>query len=48
MPAMIVPAALVVIALMLLVFFWRLGREGRRRYEYWKAVLAIWRRNQRG
>lgn len=47
MPAMIVPAMLVVIAIMTLVFIWRLAREGRRRYEYWKQVLRYWRRKNR-
>ena len=46
MPALVVPASLVVVAILLLVFFWRLGREGRRRYEYWKGVYGVWRRNQ--
>lgn len=47
MPALIVPAALVVVVVMGLVFFWRLGREGRRRFEYWRGVFRIWKKNQR-
>jgi len=46
MPALMGPAILVVIAIMLLVLLWRLAREGRRRFEYWKGVLAVWKRNQ--
>ena len=47
MPVLVGPAILVVIAVLLLVLVWRLAREGRRRFEYWKGVLSIWRRNQR-
>lgn len=38
--------ALGAIAVLFVVLFWRLGREGRRRIEYWKGVLRIWRRNR--
>ena len=41
------PAIVVVIAILLLVLLWRLAREGRRRFEYWKAVMAVWKRNQK-
>ncbi|MEM7096330.1 MAG: hypothetical protein AAF567_25210 [Actinomycetota bacterium] len=47
MPILVVPAILVVIAIMLLILLWRLSREGRRRYEYWKQVLAFWRRKRK-
>jgi len=45
-PALFVPAILVVFGVLVLVLFWRLGREGRRRYEYWKGVMGIWKRNR--
>jgi len=47
MPALIGPAIVVIAGLFLLIFLWRMGREGRRRYEYWKGVAHIWRRNNR-
>ena len=40
-------AALVVIALLILIFFWRMGREGRRRFEYWRGVFGVWKKNNR-
>ncbi len=46
MPALMGPAIVVVIAILLLVLVWRLAREGRRRFEYWKGVLGVWKRNR--
>lgn len=40
-------AVLVAIGLLVLVFFWRMGREGRRRFAYWRGVYGVWKKNNR-